>query len=175
MLGEEAGALLIGVLLLAVLLFAFSFRSRVLATLRQGLVSASKALLCAFAILATVLATGLPFLFSNVNLQVGFYICVASWSAIFLISMQMATRLLLLARRGCREQPPPWGLTVGLGVAAVDLLTVWLSQSNDLREIVLGVLASFLLAAPTILVAMLLAVRYRLLRQEDAANGSRTD
>jgi hypothetical protein len=171
LLREDTGVLLLGVLSLAVVLFALSFRRRLLATLRLGLVSASKALLCALAIITTVLAIGIPFLFSRVSVQLGFIGCVGAWFVLYLISIQASIRYLSLARHECSEQPPPWGLAVGFVVVVGDLLTVWLSQTNDLGEVVLGILASLLVGAPVLLVAMLLAVRYRLGRQGAVQGG----
>jgi len=171
LLREDTGVLLVGVLVLAALMLMFSFRNRVLETFRQGLLSASKAMLCALAVLTTLFATGVPFLFSQVSVQIGFYLCVGSWLVLFLLSMHMATQLYLLVRSECREQPPPWGLAIGIVVAVADLLTVWLSRPNDFEEVTFGVGASVLLAAPIILVAMLLAVRYRMARMEAPSSG----
>ncbi len=175
LLREDTGVLLVGVLVLAALMLVFAFRNRVLDTFRQGLLSALKALLCAFAVLTTLFATGVPFLFSQVTVQVGFYLCVGSWLVLFLLSMHMATQLYLLVRRECREQPPPWGLAAGIVVVVADLLTTWLSQPNDFGDVALGVLASILIAAPLILVAMLLAVRYRMVRMDVPSSGHGTE
>lgn len=171
LLREDTGVLLVGVLVLAVLMLVFSFRTRVLETFRQGLLSASKALLCALAVLTTVFATGVPFLFSQVRVQIGFYLCVGSWLVLFLLSMHMATQLYLLVRSEYREKPPPWGLAIGVAVVVIDILSVWLSRPNDFEEVVFGVGASVLLAAPCILIAMLMAVRYRMVRTGDSSSG----
>lgn len=171
LLREDTGVLLGGVLVLAVLMLMFSFRNRVLQTFRQGLLSASKAMLCALAVLTTSFATDVPFLFSQVSVQIGFYLCVGSWLVLFLLSMHLATQLYLLMRSECREKPPPWGLALGVVVVVAGLLTAWLSQPNDFEEVAFSVGASVLLAAPIILVVMLLAVRYRMARMEAPSSG----
>lgn len=162
LLGEDAGALLIGVILLAMLLLAFSFRHRVLSAIWQGILSAIKALLCALAILTTFFATGITFMFSRVSLQAGFHICVGSWFLLQILFTHGALRNHTVARSGCREPPPPWGLAVGVLVTTVVVASAWISEPNGIVELLLGVFAGFLIGAPLIIVAMLLAVLYRL-------------
>ena len=76
----------------------------------------------------------------------------------------LSPRQVVLARRGCREPPPPFGLALGVLLALAHLLTIWLSEPNGLAEVMVGTLASLSFAAPLILMAMLGAVRYRLVR-----------
>jgi hypothetical protein len=175
MLGEEAGGLLVAVIFLAVLLFVFSFRRRVLTAIRQGLVSASKALVCAIAVLTTLFATGIMFMFSRVSVQIGFYACVGSWLALHVLSMHAAIRHHIRARSESSEPPPPWGLTVGILVVTATLITGWLSEPNGIGELALGILASVLIGAPVVVMAMLLAVRYRTSRPGPVVSGSRTE
>jgi len=161
LIGKDLAMLLAGVLLLAALLFALSFRRRVLTTMRRGMVQAFKALLSALAIQATFVATGMTFLFYAVHVEIGFYLCMGSWFGLYLLSMNTAIRQVVLARKGCRESPPPFGLALAVLLALAHLLTIWWSEPNSLAEVMLGTLAGLSFAAPVILMAMLAAVRYR--------------
>jgi len=164
LLTEDAGALLIGVIVLAALLLAFSFRRRALTSIRQGLLSALESLLCAVAILTTFFATGITFMFSRVSLQIGFYICTGSWFLMHVLYMQSALREYSLARKACREPPPPWGLVVGSLVLIVIIATAWVSEPTGIVELLLGVFAGLLIGSPLVVLAMLFAVRFRLYR-----------
>jgi len=161
---EDAGALLIGVVLLAALLLVFSFRHRALAPVSQGLASALEALLSAIAILTTFFATGITFMFSRVSFELGFYICVGCWFLLEILSLRSAVRHYGAARAGCREPPPPWGLVVGVGVTIVIVVSAWISEPTGITELLLGVVAGILIGLPFVVLAMLVAVRFRLYR-----------
>ncbi len=157
----DLGMLLMAVILLAALFFAFSFRRRVLTPMRVGLVQASKAFLCALAVVTTILATGFTFLFTPFSARVGLYLCVGSWLAIYWFSIDTAVRNLRLARRECRDPPPPWGRAVVSLLVVVDATTVLVSGPAGVVELLLGLSASLLLGAPVIVFAMLMAIRRR--------------
>jgi len=164
LLAEDAGALLIGVVLLAALLLAFSFRRRALAPVRQGLASAVEALLSAMAILTTFVATGITFMFSRVSFGPGFYICVGCWFLLEILSIRRAIRYYAAARAGCREPPPPWGLVAGALTTIVVVVSAWISEPTGIVELLLGVGAALLIGLPLVVLAMLFAVRFRLYR-----------
>jgi hypothetical protein len=159
---EDLGLLLVGVLVLAVLLFVFSFRRRILTSFRRILVQSMKALLCALAILTTCLASGMTFLLEPVREEIGFQLCLGSWIALYLIGMGRAIRQVVLARRECREPPPPWGLALCAVLEAAILATTLVSEPNGVGDVILGHLAGFMFVAPLVVLAMLAAVRYRL-------------
>jgi hypothetical protein len=158
LLTEEAGALLIGVLLLAGLFLALSFRRRVFAVIQQGLLSATKALLCGIAILTTFFATSMTFMFSRVNLQMGFFVCVGSWLALEHLSLRAALHDYSLARNECREKPPPWALVVGALAVLAFVLTAWQSEPDGAAEVAFGLFTGILVGVPFVVLAMLLAV-----------------
>jgi hypothetical protein len=160
--------MLLTVLVLAVLLFAFSFRRRVIHTIRQGLVFAVEGLLSALAVLMTWVGTSLVFLFDRLTPQIGFYLCVGSWILLYLLSMFAAIRRYSEARDGCMVTPPPWGMTVAILVIVVVTITIWISEPSGIAELVGGIFATVLVGAPIVLFAMLLATRYRLKREEAA-------
>jgi hypothetical protein len=161
LLAEEAGVLLLGVLLLAALLLAYSFRHRVFTVIQQGLLSASKALLCAIAILTTFFATGMTFMFSRVSLHVGFFVCVGSWLVLEVLLVRAGLLSYSLSRTECRERPPPWGAVVGVVAVVVCGVSVWRSEPNGALELAVGLLTGVLLGAPLVVLALLFAVWYR--------------
>ena len=158
MLGAEAGMLLIGVLLVAPLLLAFSFLRRMLIAIQQGLLSAAKGLLCGIAILTTFFATGMTFMFSHVSLQIGFFVCVGAWLVLELLSVRAALLSYSLARTECRDKPPPWGWMVGILAGVVFVVTAWQSEPDGVAELTFGLFAGVLVGVPLIVVAMLMAV-----------------
>jgi hypothetical protein len=158
---KEAGFLLIGVILFAVLLLALSFRRRVRSTLRRGLVQGSKALLSALAALTAIFVTGMTFMFDRVSEQIGLFICVGSWALLYALSMFAALKCVVLLRRECPDQPPPWGLSVSLLLAATFTLTAWLSEPMNPGELIFGLTAGLFACAPLVPIAMLAAVYYR--------------
>ena len=163
---ESGGGMLIAVPVLAAILFVFSFRRRVFNSIGEGLVSAAEALFSGIAVLTTWAAVGLAFLFSRVTMHVGFVVCIGSWIVLYFMATSAAVRRLFETRAGCREPPPPWGAVVAAIVIVVDLVTILVSEPNGFMELFLGIAASLLVGVPFVVAAMLLAVRYRLRRQE---------
>jgi hypothetical protein len=164
LLTDDAGALLIGVILLAALLLALSFRRWALTPIRRGLSSAIEALLCAVAILTTFFATGITFMFSRVSLQIGFFICAGAWVLLHILYTRSALQQYRCARKDCREPPPPWGLSVGAMAIVVIIATAWISEPNGAVELLIGGFVGVLLGVPITVLAMLSAVLYRLRR-----------
>jgi hypothetical protein len=171
LLAEDAGALLVGVILLAALLFAFSFKPLTFAPIRQGLLLAFEALLCAIAILTTFFATGIAFMFSRVSLQVGFFICTGSWILLLLLDTRSALGDYSQARQGCRQPPPPWGLVVGVLTVTVISISTWISEPNGILELLLGVFTGILIGVPITVLAMLSSVFYRLRKENHVQVG----
>ena len=160
--GEELGILLCGVFALAVLLSGLSFRRRVPTAMRTGAVQALKALACALAVLTTLVATGMTFLFYRASEQIGLFLCIASWLLLCLLSVYASMRQVTLLRWECSRRPPPWGAAVAVILIATYVTTVIVSEPHGPWEVFLGAAASVLVGLPLVLLVTLGAIRYRL-------------
>lgn len=157
----DFGPLLAGVPTLAMLLFVLSFRPRIMTVHRVGSVQAVKACLCALAGMTAVVLTEMTFLFWDVEWRSGLFVCLGSWTVLYLLSVIAAYHCVLEARRTSSSKPPPWGVLSVLAAIAISLVTILVSSPSDIGEMVSGLAAGAVVVFPVILLVLLAATRRR--------------
>ena len=140
LMAEPGGELLLGTVLIALVLFALSFRNPVRSRAREAFSECVRALASALAAFLVMASTGFAFAVEEETERIGYFVCLGCWWAIYILSYGRAF-----------GQSGSGNTIIGVAIATTLLTAQFLflrKPHGETQEVILGTLMTLVFLVP---------------------------